>query len=165
MVPREGIAVDLGNAAGVYWLVRMAGVIPWPVVGSGTVRWLGRIVPPLLPSLGRLENGCGRTRAWWMKGASGDAAWRALSLRDKFFHELGKKTTNERVLSMIKDMAPVDAGRMLWERQGLRSLWPSVGQFWYTWSTGPTAGARYMLPKLGQGLVGAGAAYYVLSDE
>ena len=90
----------------------------------------------------------GRLGRWWSQGAENDAAWRALSTKDKFFYELGQKTMADAEFSRVAGLDPVSRGRWLWNEQGFRSIFSNYGNLPRTWATGPTPALRYYGPRL-----------------
>lgn len=51
-----------------------------------------------------------RPKAWWYRGSEADEMWRALSLRDKVFYEVGQKTMPTKEFAKYADLY-VDARR------------------------------------------------------
>lgn len=101
-------------------------------------------------------------RSWWLRGAEGDAAWRATSASDQFFYELGQKTltdANWQRFAHITD--PVERGKAIWEAQGAGALMSEghglVCGAGKTLGTGPTPGVR-ALAEEGSALIGTGGS-------
>lgn len=109
-----------------------------------------------------------RLSDWWSKGAENDAAWRALSLKDKFYYEVGQKTMSNAEFSRYAAYDAVSRGHKLMAEHGWKALFSSYEHLSATWATGPTPALRYLGPRaavgLGVGATGVGG-WYVWGDE
>ena len=105
---------------------------------------------------------------WWMKGSEHDAAWRKLSLKDKFFHEIGNNTHVDDIYRQYEGVSnSVAKGKLIWKEQGaFKATFSSVRGMLFlgagsTLPTGPTSLVRWAVPRFA-GPVGY-AAYHFYS--
>jgi hypothetical protein len=108
-------------------------------------------------------------KEWWNRGSESDAAWRDLSLKEKYYYEVGQKTLPKGEFEKYQDMDPVQRGSMLIEEKGhLGALLPN-GAGWrlgagQTLQTGPTPLVRWLTPRAVCAGAAAGATYYGLLE-
>lgn len=107
-------------------------------------------------------------KRWWYTGAENDAAWRALSAKDKLYYEIGQNTLTDAEFQALAQLSPVARGRILVQQRGWfgASFGSSYRTLPRTMGTGPTPAARYFLPRaaIGAGAAAGGAAaYYYLN--
>jgi len=103
-----------------------------------------------------------RASEWYHNGASNDAAWRALNLRDKVYYEIGQKTLPSGFEKYAK-LTPVQKGQAYVLEQGwVKAILPTksgvklgIGE---TFHTGPTPVFRYLVPRI---IIVGGASYVV----
>jgi len=79
---------------------------------AGTVLDVCSIFTPTVP-LNKLSK-FKKLKGWYMKGSENDEAWKKLSPKNKFFHELGQGTYSNEVFEKYKDMSPVERGKAIW---------------------------------------------------
>jgi hypothetical protein len=101
-------------------------------------------------------------RSWWLRGAEGDAAWRAASASDQFFYELGQKTLTDANWQRFAHVAdPVERGKAIWQAQGAGALLNEghglVCGAGKTLGTGPTPGVRAFAQE-GSAPIGTGGS-------
>ena len=107
--------------------------------------------------------------SWWCQGAENDAAWEALTLKDKFYYEIGQKTLTDSTFYdggyAAIDNA-VDMGKALIDKQGVwRAVFVPEGTGWMlgagkTFETGPTPLFRWLAPR-----IAIGTGLYILGDN
>jgi hypothetical protein len=104
---------------------------------------------------GRLSLFARSVQEWWNLGSEGDALFKSLSLGDKLYYEIGKRTLSPGAFSAVEGLSAIEAGRNLVAERGFLSAMfgygPStVAAFGSTLSSGPTAAFRlYLGPTYG----------------
>jgi hypothetical protein len=86
---------------------------------------------------------------WWSTGSENDAAWRALSWRDKLNYEVGQNTTSATTYQQFSGLNPVERGQALFSDQGISAIFSNYANLLSTMQTGPTPGVRWAAPYIG----------------
>jgi len=122
--------------------------------------------------LGKERNGMKSSslKSWWNSGAENDAAWRALTFKNKVFYEIGQKTLRDGVWQKYSNLDPVARGRALVQDQGWFGAIKPQGSGWAlgageTLSTGPTPLLRWALPRAAGAGAAGGTGYYLYKSQ
>ncbi len=118
-------------------------------------------------ALSPVKNAALSAKAWYYTGAENDAAWQALSLKDKVYYEIGQKTLKD--ITPYADLSAVERGRQIVQDQGWFTALKPQGAGWQlgvgeTFSTGPTPAFRYVVPRAAGAAAAGGATYYLLNQ-
>jgi RHS repeat-associated protein len=175
-----------GLSVGPAFPIMVAGRAPGAIsnFGRGSLRWpqwakpeVWRVVPGCNSFGFQLERVAAksggpltRLKNWWNTGSEADGAWRALSLKDKAFYEIGQKTLPGKTFENYAALDPLARGRALVDDLGWgRAIWPQGTGYRLgagtTLHTGPTPLVRWAAPRAAGAGAAAGAGYYFFGSE